>query len=181
MKISIKRYAKYIFVLLVTMLLIFFMIANFALYPVKYKNEVDKYSSEYNVKKALVFGVIKTESSFKTNAISTKGAMGLMQIMPTTAKWLAEKLNLDHSDQKLLQSDYNINLGTYYLSYLQNKFNSLDNAILAYNAGEGTVSAWLANKKYSEDGKIVNNIPFKETANYLKKVKHATFVYENKL
>ena len=74
----------------------------------------------------------------------------------------------------------NIKIGTYYLSYLIEKFNDLKVAICAYNAGEGTVSSWLSNSNYSRDKKTLETVPYKETANYLEKVLRNLKVYQKK-
>lgn len=149
-------------------------------YPMSYSQEIIKYSQEYDVDSALVASVINTESSFKENVQSQKGAVGLMQLMPSTAEWLAGKVGEEYSDERLYEPEFNIKLGSYYLSYLIKYFGDRELAICAYNAGQGNVSNWLEDKRYSTDGKTLDNIPFEETKNYLIKVYKNYRYYKNK-
>lgn len=151
--------------------------------PDEYKAYVEKYSEEYGVPKELVYAVIKTESGFDSSAVSSKGAIGLMQMMPATFEWLTNDILHDHLDKGMLYDpETNIKYGTYYLARLYNRFGDWDTALAAYNGGEGNVSEWLTNSKYSDDGKKlnVNKIPneFKETKNYVKKVNKALKKYK---
>ena len=137
-------------------------------YPVKYKKEVEKYSKAYGVDKNLVYAVIKCESGFEEEAVSAKGAVGLMQLMPETARFMAEKIGL--TTYQLNNHEDNINLGVAYLSYLIKKFGE-EVAIYAYNAGEGRVSRFL------EGGGEIKLFPYEETARYYKRVKGARAWY----
>lgn len=181
MKINVKDYAKYLFYVVLVICVIFIFLFNFYLYPIKYKNEIVKYSAEYNLETALVASIICNESSFDANCVSNKGAVGLMQLMPTTAIWLCGMMNEEYQKEKLYQPEFNIKLGTYYLKYLCDKFQSTDVAVVAYNAGEGNVSAWLKNKEYSKDGKQLSSIPYKESASYLTRVKRAIRIYKDRI
>lgn len=139
--------------------------------PMKYEAEVKKYSQVYDLDEAFVFAIICAESSFDANAESDVGAKGLMQLMPSTAEWLVEKYKLEADPNMLFDADTNILLGCQYLSYLNGRFdNDLALVLAAYNGGEGNVKKWLTNELYSPDGKTLTNIPYKETANYVKKV-----------
>ena len=141
------------------------------IFPIQYEEIIEKYAKKYNIQEELVFAVINAESRFDKNAISNKGAIGLMQIMPETGQWLSEKLKLgDFSEEMLYTPEINIQLGCYYLGYLLEKFNDEKLALCAYNAGTTNVYRWLDNDKYSLDGNI-HTIPFKETNKYVKKIK----------
>ena len=158
-----------IIIILLAFIFIIKSVVNYIL-PIKYYDTVDKYSKKYNVEKELVFAVINAESRFNKQALSNKGAIGLMQIMPETGKWLFEKLNKENFYNNILyREEINIELGTYYLSHLLNKFKDEELALCAYNAGANNVYKWLNNSEYSSDGEIFK-IPFKETEKYLKKV-----------
>lgn len=150
------------------------------LYPMSYSQEIKTYADKYDVDGAIVASVINTESSFNEYAMSNKGAIGLMQVMPSTAEWIAEKIGLDYSEEKLYEIEYNIEIGTYYLSYLTKYFNDEELALCAYNAGQGNVKSWLNNKEYSKDGKTLDKIPYEETKNYLNKVYKNYYYYKNK-
>lgn len=148
-------------------------------YPIVYKDIVEKYCDLYNVDEYLVQAVIRTESFFKKDAISSKGAIGLMQIMPDTGLWVAEKLNLENfAVEDLFDCEKNIMIGVWYISFLSDKFDgNLDNIIAAYNAGPTNVSKWLAQDKLSDDGENLDDIPFPETKKYKEKVSSAYAMY----
>ena len=127
-------------------------------YPMKYSSEIKRYSKEFDINSALVASVANVESNFREDVISNKGAKGIMQLMPATAEWVAGKINQDFEEERLLDGEYNLMLGSYYLSYLINYFNSEKLGVCAYNAGQGNVAAWLKNKDYSDDGKSLKKI-----------------------
>lgn len=139
-------------------------------YPMSYSEEIKALGNEYNIESALIASVANAESGFDEKAVSSKGAMGVMQLMPSTAEWLSGKLGLDYSEEKLLQGDYSLTLGAYYLSYLINIFENRELALCAYNAGPSNVREWLEDKECSSDGKTLDKIPFAETESYLNKV-----------
>ncbi len=146
--------------------------------PDEYTAFVEKYAQEYDISPLLIYAVIKTESNFDSSAVSNKGAIGLMQMMPDTFEWLTRDMLHEHLNIGMLYDpETNIKYGTYYLSRLYGRFGDWDTAIAAYNGGEGNVSEWLKDKRYSDDGckLIIDNIPteFKETENYVKKVNRA--------
>ena len=103
-----------------------------------------------------------------------------MQITDKTAIWLCELLGEEYSEKKMFEEDFNIKLGTFYLSYLINKFENLNTALASYNAGEGIVRGWLVGKQFSTDGVTIDNIPYKETRNYVKKVNKNMEIYSKK-
>ena len=180
-----------LFILLVVLVGSLILVYNFVFYPLKYKNEIINFGEKYGVQPFLIASIINCESRFNEKAVSNKGAVGLMQILPTTGKWAFEKIyresvelsfvyNKEEGTGELLNPLTNIELGTFYLSYLLNKFGNLEVSICAYNAGEGTVLKWLNNKDYSEDGKTLKHIPYSETQNYLNKVLGNIKIYKNK-
>lgn len=139
-------------------------------YPMKYNENIRAYAKEFNTNSAIIASVANVESNFKENAKSNKGAIGIMQLMPTTAEWIAKKIGEEYDETKLYVAEYNLKLGSYYLSYLIDYFGDEKLGICAYNAGQGNVASWLNDKKYSADGKTLDKIPYKETSNYLNKV-----------
>ncbi len=147
-------------------------------YPLKYQDVIFEYSNRYELDKTLVFAVVKVESGFNSKAVSSAGAVGLMQLTPDTAEYIAKKLKVEKYD--LTDADTNVWFGCYYLDYLYQRFNSMNTVICAYNGGEGNVTKWLSNKEYSNDGKTLYNIPFKETQEYLEKIQKSYKKY-NKL
>ena len=152
---------------------IVFLLFNFVFMSKKYQNYVEFYCDEYNLDSSLVYAIIKAESNFDANAVSRAGALGLMQLLPSTAKWIAGELNLDYYENDLFEPSKNIRYGCFYLRYLMNKFDNIDVVVCAYNAGETIVKSWL-----DEDGRVVENkISYSETKSYLKKVKAYYQIY----
>lgn len=153
------------------------------IYQKKYTEYVSKYSQMYNVDENLVYAVIKAESNFDPNAKSSKNAIGLMQLMENTAKDITKKVDLQISDnelsEKLQETDININLGTKYLAILLERYNNVEIAITAYNAGIGTVDNWIEKGIIKADGSDVENIPYKETNNYVRKILRDYKIYKN--
>jgi len=163
-------------------LLIFMIIFTFSLagykfivaisHPLKYQETIIKYANIYDLSPTLIASIINTESSFNTGAVSNKDAIGLMQIKLTTANYLNDLHKRDHIKREdLFDSEINIEYGCMYLKYLMDRFDDQYTAISAYNAGETRVRTWLKDKEYSSDGITLNNIPYKETRNYLIKIK----------
>ncbi len=147
-------------------------------YPEDYKDLVLKYSEEYSVPHDLVFAVIKTESDFESDAVSSAGAIGLMQMLPETHAWLASKLDEPAYDSMLYNPEVNIKYGTYYLQYLYSRFGTWEKALIAYNWGEGNLSRYLEDNEYNEGDYSSNAFP-RETQNYVKKVLHHRERYED--
>lgn len=144
-------------------------------YPFCYNEFVFQYSAEYSLEPELVFAVINSESGFMANAESVKGAKGLMQIMPRTARSIAEELKyVDFDEKDLFSPRQNIEFGCYYLSYLFDKYKDEERVLFAYNAGEGTLINFL--EKYGEFN--LENVEIKETRNYIKRVKKAKKYYK---
>lgn len=153
------------------------------IYKKEYTEYVEKYSQEYNVDENLVYAVIKAESNFNPNAKSSKDAIGLMQLMESTAKDICKKVDIKISDEELSEKlqdvDVNINLGTKYLSILLEKYKNKEIAVTAYNAGIGTVDTWIEKGIIKSDGSDVENIPYKETNNYVRKILRDYKIYTN--
>jgi soluble lytic murein transglycosylase len=149
------------------------------IYPIEYENFVQKYSEEYDVDKYLVFAIIKAESNFKDGAVSSKGAKGLMQLMDSTAEDIASSLNMDlNVDDDILDPEININLGTKYVSMMMKKYNCIELALAAYNAGSGNVDSWIKDSTLKDDGSDIENIPYKETNNYVRKILRDYEIYK---
>ncbi|MGL6174266.1 MAG: lytic transglycosylase domain-containing protein [Cellulosilyticaceae bacterium] len=149
-------------------------------YPRLYREQVEVMSKKYEVDPLFIYAIIKTESKFNTSAISRSGAKGLMQIMDGTGQWGAEMCEIqDYTTEKLFDPWINIQIGCWYISKLLDQYQgNIDLALAAYNAGSGNVARWRANTNYSSDGKNIHTIPFKETDNYLKRVKKNYILYK---
>ena len=119
----------------------------------------------------LVTSVIKVESNFSPKVVSKQGAVGLMQLMPKTALWAAEKMGIKNIKVEDLQNpDLNIRIGTWYLSSLLDEFNNdVTLALAAYNGGRGNVAEWIEKGRLEQ--KKEEGIPFPETRNFVARVK----------
>ena len=146
-------------------------------YPKKYADTVERYATLYDLPPHLVFAVIKAESGFDPDAVSHAGAMGLMQIIPSTFLWLTDLMGEELEPERLYDPEVNIRYGCYFLRYLFNLYEDETLVLAAYNAGMGNVAKWLASEEYSEDGKLTN-IPFEETKNYINRVLHFKDTYD---
>lgn len=142
----------------------------FYVYP--YHETVMKYADMYQVDSNLTAAVIKSESKFKHEAHSHRGAVGLMQLMPDTAEWIAKQLgDTGYSIEALHEPDRNIRYGTWYLSSLEREFHGNDIlALAAYNAGRGNVHDWMKENNWSDNFKDIDAIPYKETRDYVRQV-----------
>lgn len=149
-------------------------------FPMPYGEEVARTCGENEISKALLYAVMKAESNFEVSAESAKGAKGIMQMMPETAAWCAEKKGEKAPD--LFVPEESIRVGAYYLSFLLNRYGGNEKtAVAAYNAGHGRVDAWLSDTAYAKDGKTLSKIPFPETEKYVKKVMLYKKIYEKRI
>ncbi len=163
----------------------FFTVLNYVereyLYPLNFNDLVIEYADDYGLDRAFVFAVINVESRFDKNAVSSAGAVGLMQITPNTGEYVSKLLNAKEYD--LLNERTNVEFGCFYYKYLFDKFEEFDTVVCAYNAGEGNVRNWLKNSEYSLNGRTLISIPFKETKDYLNKIHKSyekyTQLYQN--
>ena len=152
------------------------------IYPTTYEEVVSVYAEEYNVEKNLIFAVIKAESDFDENAVSHRDAIGLMQIMEETAKDVAQRYNIEidynNAKQEISNVQNNINIGTKYLSVLLEKYQNKEVALAAYNAGIGNVDNWIQKGIIKSDGSDIENVPYKETNNYVRKILRNYKIYQ---
>lgn len=174
-----KKIIRLIIIIFILLVIINFknILKNF--YPIHYQETINRYAVKYELDPYLIYSLIKAESNFKSYAISNKGAIGLMQITPSTGAYIAELLGDNNfSADKLFNTEINIKYGCYYLSKLFNDFNGDLNCVLAaYNGGEGNVRKWLKENKngFTID---INKLPFGETKKYVKRVKQNYKIYK---
>ena len=148
-------------------------------HPLKYQTYVEKYSAQNGIDKYLVYAVIKTESGFKTDAVSNVGARGLMQIMEETFDWIKYKRDDDDAVYfDMYNAQKNIDYGCWLLGYLYEEFGTIEATAAAYHAGRGTVNEWLSDKRYSSDGVHLEVIPTTDTAHYVDKITNALKTYK---
>lgn len=146
-------------------------------HPQDFSQYVSMYSKAYGVPEYIVYAVIKTESGFDSSSVSSAGAIGLMQIMPETFKWLTTLLGDSYETGMLYDPETNIKYGTYYLSYLYGIYARWPTVYAAYNAGPSVVKRWLEDKVYSDDGINLETIPYPETEAFVSRVERAADTY----
>ena len=175
---NLKNKKLLIFVAIVVVIVVFLIFARNPIlkmiYPRTYEEAVLIYSEEYGIDKNLILALIKAESNFDADAISNRNAIGLMQLMEDTAKDVANKNNIELNDENIKQElcdvYKNIQIGTCYLASLFKKYESKEIALAAYNAGIGTVDNWIEKGIIKSDGSDIENIPYKETNYYVRKI-----------
>lgn len=152
------------------------------LYPKEYQEYVSIYAKICNIEENLIFALIKAESNFDSNVVSNKGAIGLMQLMEDTARDVCNKnsieINADSFREDLCEPNLNINIGTRYLKMMLDKYGNVELALAAYNAGIGTVDNWIEKGILNSDGSNIENIPYKETNNYVRRILKDYEVYK---
>ncbi len=149
------------------------------LYPRAYWTTVEGLAQRHDIDPLLVLAIVREESRFDADARSVAGALGLMQLMPKTAYRLDNHLGLGiDNSYEILNTKNNLHLGTYYLSSLVKEFGSYTYAIAAYNAGEEIVKKWRKQRRYRSADEFIEDIPYEETRNYVKRVLTSLFEYK---
>ncbi|MBW4631829.1 MAG: transglycosylase SLT domain-containing protein [Iphinoe sp. HA4291-MV1] len=142
-----------------------------ARYPFPFQKKIEQWSQKRQLNSLIVTALIRQESQFEPKIRSSAGAVGLMQVLPDTAKWIAPQIKLDSKKMNLENPNDNIMLGTWYLDHTHQQYgnNSLL-AIASYNAGPGNVSKWVQTLPKGDPDEFVESIPFDETKNYVRQV-----------
>lgn len=141
-------------------------------YMWEYQQDIVTYSQKNKVDPFLIAAIIKNESNFNHKAVSKVGAVGLMQIMPDTGRWIAEQMGLEsYKDTDLYQTRTNIRMGCWYLGELDHEFkHNLALVMIAYNAGRGQTHAWMEEYGWDDNFNDLKAIPFPDTREYVAKV-----------
>lgn len=149
-------------------------------FPVFYEEYIKQTASSYQLDPYLIWSIMREESHFNTYAESRAGARGLMQIIFSTGEWIAQKLNYKEFEYDLLfQPRFNIELGCWYLKFLQEKFNQNNILMISgYNAGPSITDKWVETIDMSDMDFFVENIPYKETTEHIKKVIRSYLIYK---
>ena len=176
-----KKVVKFLIVLILLMIAYFVLFKHFRIqdnilrqiYPTKFSEYVEEYSEQNNIDKYMIYAIIKAESNFNPNVKSQSDARGLMQLMEDTA---IERLSVIENRNEvtkinLYDPETNIKLGTSYYAYLLKYYKgNTVLALTAYNAGIGNVDNWIKGEIIKKDGSDPENIPYKETNNYVRKI-----------
>lgn len=152
-------------------------------FPLAYQDSIKKYAKQYNVPPEFIYAIIRQESGFREDVISSAGALGLMQLMPRTAHVISKASKIMYSNPKeLFLSQKNINIGIAYLQQLGKRFSNHPILIAAaYNAGPSQVVYWLKNHPPKDIDVWIETLPWAETRNYLKNVMAFYVVYQYRL
>ncbi len=148
------------------------------LYPLKYEKYVENECENNNLEKSFIYAVIKCESNFQSDAVSSAGAVGLMQILPETFDWLQTKTGESLSEDMLKDPKTSIKYGCLLYGMFVEQFGSEAVAVAAYHAGPNNVKKWLKDERYSSDGKTLFDIPFSSTKAYVENVMKTKNIYE---
>lgn len=147
-------------------------------HEVEYQRTIEKYAKQNGLRPEFVAAVIYTESRFQPEAQSHIGAMGLMQIMPDTAAWVAKEQGT--KVQNLNEPEENIRIGTWYLRDLYQSYRVPVLVLAAYNAGRGHVDEWIRQYDWKERVPAIEEIPFPETREFIRSVQKYEEVYRDK-
>jgi len=156
------------------------------MYPIKYEEEIRSAAHEQQVDPLLLAAIVRVESNYKVDKISKKGAVGLMQLMPDTANWIADlagyQIPIEH---RLMEPVVNIDIGARYVRSLNQQFGSAEKSetdrialvAAAYNAGPGSVGKWLENGDWAGDYADVSRIPYGETRHFVQRIVYYYNIY----
>ena len=140
-------------------------------YPVAYEAEIRAAAEQFSLDPAYVASVVLAESSFDAEAVSSAGAIGLMQIMPATGEWIAGKLDDVFDVERLYEPSVNLRYGCWYLRFLLDRYDGdMRTASTAYHQGQGRVDEWLQDPQYSQDGRTLTAISSAVTDTYVNRI-----------
>jgi len=148
-------------------------------YPRAFGDHIRKHARKAKVNEHLIFAVMREESRFRPYVRSPAGAIGLLQLMPATAKWMGKKVRMRVRTWQLTDPEINIRLGSAYLQYLQKRFSGNNYYTLAaYNGGATHVKRWKKAVGKKDIDYFVEGITFSETQNYVKRVMKSYYLYQ---
>lgn len=179
----LSKLIKYLFILLLIVFLLAFggsyamSYMGTANYPVRFGEEIEKAAEEEKLDSRFIAAIIKTESDFRPDVVASDGGMGLMQLMPDTAKQMCEELGIAYSEDAMLDPATNIKLGSHYLASLIQKYQSRHLATAAYNVGHTKVDQWLEQGIITWELDSMDKIPVPITRKYVQKVDKAYNIY----
>jgi soluble lytic murein transglycosylase len=148
------------------------------LFPRAHRFIVETEALRYDLDPLLITAIIREESSFDPGAISSRGALGLMQIMPETGAWIGTRLGVDFAPADLFDPAVNIHFGVWYLgSLLQEYRGDLTRALVAYNAGGNRVRDWIERGAWDGTLADMGRVPYAETRGYVIKIMRSYKIY----
>ena len=152
-------------------------------FPVEYGSLVAPNAEQRNLDPSWVMGLMRSESAMAPDAVSSAGALGLMQVMPGTARQLSRRHSISYSGKsQLLQPETNIRFGTAFLGDLMERYNGSEAlASGAYNAGPHVVDRWVADRQTSDPAIWIDTLPYFETRDYIPRVLAFSTIYDWRL
>lgn len=176
-----------IFIIILAIIFVLFRIVKVQdivlkkIYPITYQEYVEKYSRQNDIDEYMIYAIIKAESNFKPEVKSGSDAIGLMQLLEETATEISNSIeNQTVTEEDLYEPETNIKLGVSYYAYLLKHYKGNNIlALTAYNAGMGNVDTWIQTGVIQSDGSDIENIPYKETNNYVRKILRDYQIYLN--
>jgi len=147
-------------------------------HPLHFRAEVEQAVEGTLVSPPLMMALIRTESSFNPQAVSSAGARGLTQIMPDTFDWLQTRTGSNLPQEALFEPEISIRYGVLFMDILLAEFGVTETALAAYHAGRGQVNRWLRDPETSPDGRTIEHIPTPQTRHYVYKVMNAYARYQ---
>ena len=148
-------------------------------YMTPWRSEFGAAARDHSIDEELLYAIARQESRFAPDIVSSAGAVGLMQLMPGTARWVAKQLaRSDYNSTRMAQVELNTQFGAYYFKYWHERLDRMPAlAAAAYNAGPNRAQAWRPSATPLEGAIWVETIPFNETRDYVKKVLANTMLY----
>jgi len=147
------------------------------IFPVSYWDLIQKHAAANSLDPYLIAALVAQESTFVPDVKSPANAVGLMQLIPSTARAYALKLGLKYSSKLMTDPEANVRMGTAYLSDKMKEFGDLHLALASYNAGERPVRRWIAERPDVSADEFIDDIPYPETQNYVKRILGTTEDY----
>jgi len=184
MKKRVKR-KRFILPLILIVLAALFIQSDWLgkwIYPISYQEEIKRNAAAYELDPLLIAAIIRVESNYKLTAVSRKGAVGIMQIMPDTAEWILKQDDFGAITVKDAgrEAHAGIALGSWYIKELNRQFDgNLVISLAAYNAGPGKVKQWLKNGVWNGEERTLKDIPYGETRHYVQRVLYYYKKYQN--
>ena len=140
------------------------------IFPLDYFPIIKKYADAHGLDPWLMTALVAQESTFTPDVRSSANAVGLMQLIPPTARRYASKLGIRYSSRILTQPETNVRLGMRYFKDLMDRFGGAHYALASYNAGEQRIARWIAERPGLDQDEFIDDIPFPETQNYVKRI-----------
>ena len=181
LKIMPVALTAFTFILLLVAVVVIIRVNRDIVYPLEYREIIEKVSAEEGISEHVLYAVIYIESEFDAEAVSKAGAVGLMQLLPATAEWLTQREGVEYSDEMLKDPEFSIRYGAKFLKILYDRYENWDAAHAAYHAGFGRVDSWLEEGiAYYKDGQLVG-IPINSTDVYVNRLRELREKYFKQL